>query len=104
MPRELSLTTATTARAGCLTLLVAAPSGAGFNVGSDQPVTTAELPALVAATPAPGKPVVLEHAIAVDGARSVYVPDIGKATRLGLTVETPLVAAIRMSARVPTSR
>jgi nucleoside-diphosphate-sugar epimerase len=81
-----------------VTLLSSGVAGEAYNVGSDQPVTTAQLAASVAAILSPGKPVIVERSLADDGARSIYVPDISKAARLGLTVETPLNEAIRLSA------
>jgi nucleoside-diphosphate-sugar epimerase len=81
-----------------MTLLTSGAAGEAYNVGSDQPVAMAELAALVAAVVSPGKPVVIENSMIDDGVRSTYVPDIGKAGRLGLKVETALREAIRLSA------
>jgi UDP-glucuronate decarboxylase len=80
------------------TLLLFGSPGEAYNVGSDQPVTIKDLAAAVALSLSPGKPVVVESAVADDGARSIYVPDIAKAGGLGLKVETSLTEAIRLSA------
>jgi nucleoside-diphosphate-sugar epimerase len=81
-----------------MTLLVLGNPGEAYNVGSDQPVTMAELAAAVTLIVSPEKQVVIENAVTDDGTRSIYVPDIAKARRLGLQVETPLTEAIRLSA------
>jgi nucleoside-diphosphate-sugar epimerase len=81
-----------------MTLLTFGAAGEAYNVGSDQPVTMAELAATVASILSPGKPVVIENSVVDDGTRSTYVPDITKAGRLGLEVETALPDAIRLSA------
>jgi UDP-glucuronate decarboxylase len=80
-----------------VSLLVRGVAGEAYNVGSDRSVSMAELAAEVASVLAPGKPVVIENSLTTNESRSVYVPDIGKAGRLGLTVETPLADAIRLS-------
>jgi len=81
-----------------MTLLRFGAAGEAYNVGSDQPVTMAELAAMVAAVVSPGKPVVIENSVADDGMCSTYVPDITKARSLGLEVHTALPEAIRLSA------
>lgn len=81
-----------------MTLLTSGTAGEAYNVGSDQPVTMAELAATVAAAVSPGKPVVIENSVIDDGMRSIYVPDISKARSLGLEVQTTLPEAIRLSA------
>ena len=82
-----------------MTLLLRGRSGEAYNVGSDQPINMAGLAAAVALQLCPGKPVVVENALEDSGARSVYVPDIAKAQQLGLSVETPLAQAIKLSAQ-----
>lgn len=81
-----------------MTLLLLGGAGEAYNVGSDQPVTMADLAAAVALSVSSEKQVVIEDAVPNDGARSIYVPNIAKARRLGLEVETPLTEAIRLSA------
>jgi nucleoside-diphosphate-sugar epimerase len=81
-----------------LTMLLHGEAGAAYNVGSDQAITMAELAHTVAGCLAPGKPVVIEHGADAAAGRSVYVPGIAKAARLGLQVETPLDVAIRTAA------
>jgi nucleoside-diphosphate-sugar epimerase len=81
-----------------MTLLAFGKPGEAYNVGSDSPVTIAELAAMVASSFYPKKPVIIENSITGDGARSIYVPDIAKAGQLDLRVETPLLEAIRLSA------
>ena len=76
------------------TLLKTGKAGEAYNVGSDQDVTMAELAQQVVELVSPGKPVVIEGALADDGSRSRYVPDIRKAASLGLRVETTQAAAI----------
>lgn len=81
-----------------LTLLRRGQPGQAYNVGSDHAVTVAELARRIGALLAPHKPVVVERQV-VDSRRSVYVPSIAKAGRLGLRVETPLDQAIAEAAR-----
>jgi nucleoside-diphosphate-sugar epimerase len=81
------------------TLLVCGSAGEAYNVGSDQPVTMAQLAAAVARQLCPDKPVVIENAMEDNGARSIYVPDIAKAERMGLSVQTSLTEAIKLSAQ-----
>ena len=82
-----------------LTLLLKAPPGQIFNVGSDQAISIRDLAHLVRDVLCPGKPVRIlgEQAYSVGNAvRSHYVPDISKARNaLGLDVWTPLEEAIR---------
>jgi len=82
-----------------VTLLNVGANGEAYNVGSDKPIDIAQLAALVADTLSPGKPVLIEGTLAEDGSRSRYVPDIAKAQRLGLNIETPLGEAIRLSSQ-----
>ena len=76
------------------TLLTSGKAGEAYNVGSDQGVTMTELAQQVVELISPGKSVVIESAIADDGSRSRYVPDISKAASLGLRVETTQADAI----------
>jgi len=79
-------------------LLLCGARSEAYNVGSDQPVSMSQLASLVAETLCPGKPVVIQNTDVVSESRSVYVPEIAKAARLGLTVETSLIEAIRSTA------
>ena len=82
-----------------LALLLKAPPGQIFNVGSDQAISIHDLAHLVRDILCPGKPVRIlgERAYSVGNAvRSQYVPDISKARKvLGLDVWTPLEEAVR---------
>jgi nucleoside-diphosphate-sugar epimerase len=80
-----------------VTMLTRGAAGEAYNVGSDQPLTMAELAATVASVVSPGKAVVIENSLTDAGARSIYVPDVGKARSLGLQVEVELPEAIRLS-------
>jgi UDP-glucuronate decarboxylase len=82
-----------------VTLMLHGEPGRAYNVGSDQATTIAALAETVARVLAPGTPVVIGRRVADDGVRSVYVPDIGQAAALGLSVQTPLDEAIRLTAR-----
>lgn len=88
-----------------LTLLVKAPPGQIYNVGSDQAISIRDLAHLVRDVLSPGKPVRVlgEPAYSVGNAvRSLYVPDISKARNaLGLDVWTPLEEAIRRTSMAP---
>ena len=69
-----------------------------YNVGSDAPVSILELARAVAALASPPRDVrVLNQA--APGPRAMYVPDVEKAGRLGLQVDTPLVEAIAATMR-----
>jgi UDP-glucuronate decarboxylase len=83
-----------------LTMLVQGQPGRCYNLGSDQPVSIAELARLVAATVSPGKPVrVLGHQNAGSAERSRYVPDTHRAAaELGLQIKVPLAEAIARTA------
>jgi nucleoside-diphosphate-sugar epimerase len=80
------------------TLLVRGKAGEAYNVGSDNPLTVADLARTVASILAPQARVLFENASGSDQGRSIYVPDIAKAQRLGLAVETGLRDSIRLSA------
>ena len=75
------------------TLLLKGAAGESYNVGSDVPVTIAELASRVAQAIAPGKRMVCASA-EDDGERFRYVPNVAKARGLGLEVETNLDEAI----------
>lgn len=76
-----------------LLLLVRGEPGQAYNVGSDQPVTIAELAARVIARVAPHKP--LRILGRPEGAaRSYYVPDTSRAKALGLQTWTSLDGCI----------
>lgn len=68
-------------------------SGQIYNVGSDEPVSILELAHAVAAqTRQPLDVRVLGNMSS--GPRALYVPDVQKASQLGLHVETPLIQSI----------
>lgn len=68
--------------------------GEAYNVGSDMPVTMAELAnAISEAFGATRKVEILDAENSV--ARTVYVPNISKAKELGLHIETPLALALK---------
>jgi len=81
-----------------LTLLVRGESGQAYNVGSDQPISIADLAHRVISRVAPGKPLKI---LGKEGdlVRSFYVPDIGRARALGLDVWTNLDSSIDSMAR-----
>jgi UDP-glucuronate decarboxylase len=81
-----------------LFLLFNGEPGGVYNVGSDQPVTIRELAERIAALVAPGKPVVIENSAVPTGARSRYIPGIGKAAALGLRSRFTLDEIIRRTA------
>lgn len=75
-------------------LLISGHPGEAYNVGSDMPVTMAELAnAISAAFGATRKVEILNAENSV--VRSVYVPNINKAKKLGLHIETPLALALK---------
>ena len=76
-----------------LHLLLHGQSGQAYNVGSDQALSIAELARRVGARLAPHKPVRILGQPG-DGAQSYYVPDTGKARRLGLDAWTSLDQSI----------
>lgn len=75
-----------------LYLLLEGASGEVYNVGSDQPISIAELAARVGNRLAPHKPILIFGQPGNTG--SYYVPDIDKARVLGLDVWTSLDEAI----------
>jgi nucleoside-diphosphate-sugar epimerase len=77
-----------------LFLLAKGKAGEAYNVGSDQAISVADLAVRVGQRLAPGKPVRILGAAGAPGARSWYVPDIGRAQSLGLNVWTDLDASI----------
>lgn len=83
-----------------LVMLVRAPSGSVYNVGSDRPITILELATLVRDLLAPDKSVRVVGSNEAKVGRSVYVPDISHArAELGLDVWTSLSDAIRVTAQ-----
>ena len=77
-----------------LALLVRAPVGRAYNVGSDEAVTTAELARLAANAVQPPVEVTIQHE-QPQGPQNIYLPDIARARReLGLGVTVPLREAI----------
>lgn len=69
-----------------------------YNVGSDAPISILELAQAVAAQASPPRDVrVLKQT--APGLRAMYVPDVEKAGRLGLRVDTSLVEAIAATMR-----
>lgn len=72
-----------------LSLLVDAPAGAAYNVGSDQSILITELAERARDLLAPGKPIVIADT-ANAGVGSRYVPDITRARGQGLDVWTGL--------------
>lgn len=77
-----------------LFLLVKGKPGEAYNVGSDQALSVADLAVRVGRRLSPHKPVQVLGRPGAPGARSWYVPDIGKARSLGLDVWTDLDASI----------
>ncbi|MGE8325399.1 NAD-dependent epimerase/dehydratase family protein [Pseudomonas urmiensis] len=82
-----------------LLLLVRGEPGQAYNVGSDQPVTIAELAARVIARIAPHKPLRIMGRPVEGAARSFYVPDTRRARELGLQAWTSLDGCIDSMAR-----
>ena len=83
-----------------LTLLQHGASGNAYNLGSDEAISIADLACLVRDILAPEKQVHLKgEALADNGYRNRYVPDVSKAKMdLGLQLTVPLAKAIRLSA------
>jgi dTDP-glucose 4,6-dehydratase len=78
-----------------LALLVRGRSGAAYNVGSDAPVTLAELAGEIADLPSPRLPVRLGSATGPAGAGARYVPDTSRIrTELRLPDALPRRAAL----------
>jgi dTDP-glucose 4,6-dehydratase len=81
------------------TMLRDGHAGEAYNVGSDVPVTIAELAHMVRDVLAPGKRVKIAGSSNPQNFRNRYVPSIDKArTELGLTLSHQLEASIRHSA------
>lgn len=74
-------------------LMCRGESGQIYNVGSDEPVSILELAYAVAAQTRQPLDVRVLEAMS-SGPRALYVPDVQKASQLGLHVETPLIQAI----------
>jgi len=71
-------------------------AGDVYNVGSDQAITIKSLAELVRDVVAQGKPILVGVPQGDNANRNLYIPDITKAKQeLGLTIETPLVDALR---------
>jgi nucleoside-diphosphate-sugar epimerase len=83
-----------------LFLLAKGKAGEAYNVGSDQPISVADLAMRVCQRLAPGKPVQVLGQLGAPSARSWYVPNIGKAQSLGLNVWTDLDTSIDSMAAV----
>ncbi|HEX4140084.1 MAG TPA: NAD(P)-dependent oxidoreductase [Candidatus Methylacidiphilales bacterium] len=78
-----------------LAILVRAPRGRAYNVGSGETVSTAQLARLIAAAVEPKAEVRIQSA-QPQGPQNIYLPDITRArTELGLTVAIPLREAIQ---------
>jgi nucleoside-diphosphate-sugar epimerase len=77
-----------------LFMLVRGRPGEAYNVGSDQAISIADLAVRVGQRLAPHKPVQVLGRPGAPGARTWYVPDIGKARSLGLNVWTDLDTSI----------
>jgi dTDP-glucose 4,6-dehydratase len=83
-----------------LTLLTKGRPACSYNVGSDAPITMADLATLAGMLLAPKKPIVIERARPDYAARSRYVPDISRArSELGLKVGIALEEAIMRTAK-----
>lgn len=73
-----------------LSLLIQGAPGEAYNVGSNVPVTMAELASKIAQLLAQGSEVRVENTAAPQFARSRYIPSIQKAQALGLTPQFSL--------------
>ena len=80
-----------------MALLLRGEPGEAYNVGSDEEASIAEAARLVASIVRPGLPVTISTTPDAGNGRNRYVPDIAKARRLGLRVETSLAPAIRLT-------
>jgi len=82
-----------------LQLLLHGQAGTAYDVGSDQPVSIADLAQAVRDCLAPGKPIRILGQNEGYRHADYYVPDISRArNELGLDVSVPLMAAIRKTA------
>lgn len=80
-------------------ILTQGASRTAYNVGSDQPVTIADLAATVAQCLAPGKPVRIEGRDTASPVGNRYVPSVARARQqLGLELWTDLPLAIARTA------
>jgi dTDP-glucose 4,6-dehydratase/UDP-glucose 4-epimerase len=83
-----------------LIMLVRAPAGAVYNVGSDRPVSILELATRTRNLLAPDKSLCIRGADRGNANRNIYVPDISKSrVELGLDVWTSLDDAILATAQ-----
>ena len=81
------------------TMLVRAPAGRAYNVGSDHAVSICELANIVATTLQPGLAVNIAREPSPESKPATYVPDISRAlAELGLEITVPLEDAIRRTA------
>ncbi len=80
------------------TILVRGESATPYNVGSPDPVSILELASLVARVAGRGKPVCLAAQAVTSAPPSRYVPDVSRATALGLRLTVPLEDAIDRTA------
>lgn len=86
-------------------LLMRATPGQAYNVGSDQPITIAELAYMVRDLVAPDKPVCILDKVGGDRHRNLYVPDIQKIrSELGVQISIPLSESIVQTAAAARSR
>ena len=78
------------------TLLLEAPPGSVYNVGSEEAISIADLARLVGETLAPGKPLHIRGKADPASPRQSYVPDTSRIrAELGVEMTVPLVEAIR---------
>jgi dTDP-glucose 4,6-dehydratase len=78
------------------TLLLEAPPGSVYNVGSEEAISIAELARLIGETLAPGKPLHIRGKADPASPRHRYVPDTSRIrTELGVEMTVSLVEAIR---------
>lgn len=76
-------------------------AGEAYNVGSDEAISIHDLAKLVRDVIAPSKPIVIGRSSEKSECRNLYVPDITKAKeKLGVTIETPLVDALKKVAQI----
>jgi len=77
-------------------LLLEAPPGSVYNVGSEEAISIADLARLVGETLAPGKPLHIRGKVDPASPRQSYVPDTSRIrAELGVEMTVPLVEAIR---------
>lgn len=81
-----------------MTILEVGKAGEAYNVGSDQPISIADLARLVRDVLAPKKEVIINGQINSHQERNRYIPNIDKATnQLNLSVEKGLVESIKLT-------